>query len=575
MDQEVLDILGDYDNELALYKKGDKNARFHQFFAKKNITDHRVLPTSDGSTVVGPRGDLVPSNIYLVKYPNEGYYIGPLNGQFRHGFGYRCYADPELVYAGEYNNNQKFGKGKLWSRKEKRWVFDGNWANDQKNGYGEMWKNGVTYKGNWVEDKLDGIGRMDWPSGQVYEGSFARDFRNGEGTMTFPNGDQYVGSWKNGRPHGKGLYQWKSGEVYQGTWTDGIMDGAGEIEYGIPVKGLGSVRMGSVQELNYQLQRPDDWNADVAKSSQFIRSYRESIIPESVKRQLKAEMTSSVGTAGFQGKPAPTNINFSYANTGQAAMTNAAPGAYNVSTTGFNPGPSAYNTGASNYNVPPPITASPALPPQGYAYSFANPNQGAIPTYPYSQPVQTSEVVSNDKRQVEVMTTGAAVSKVETKVDNLKTAPTGSYANNPLDYVDPKAAARAHIDKNAVSGTYTLTTDAAPMQKAPVITNVTQTFAPGTKGYQSTIEEVGDNSGKGYKDYKITTPYSNPNTYSNMGPSGVAMSNTDTGNLKISRADIGNENVAYADNVYNKVETNVKRVEYNTGGEPRVVTRIN
>lgn len=567
MDQEILDILGDYDNELTLYKKGDKNGRFHKFFTKKNVADHRVLPTNDGSLVVGPRGDFVPSNAYLVKYPSNGFFIGPLNGQFRHGFGYRSYADPELVYAGEYNNNQKFGKGKLWARKEKRWVFDGSWANDLKNGYGEMWKNGVTYKGNWMDDKLDGVGRMDWPSGQIYEGSFARDFRHGEGTMTFPNGDQYVGSWKNGRPHGKGMYQWKSGEVYQGTWHDGVMDGSGEIEYGIPVKGLGSMRMGSVQELNYQLQRPDDWNADLMKSSQFIKSYRESIIPESVKRQLKADITSSVGIAGFGGKPVPSNLNFSYADTRPlTSSNNNVPGTYNVSTTGFAPGPTAYNASQSNYSYQTTGATN-----QAPAYAYTN----NTPSYAYGAvPTQVSEVVNTDKRKVEVLSTaGGALNRDETNVKYLKTAPTGAYTNNPLDYVDPKAAAKSHVDKHATGGTYTLTTDAEPHNKAPIVSHVTQTFAPGTQGYKTTLEEIPSNH-KDHTDYKVVSSYNNLN--SNVIPSGVSYGTNDNGNLKISRNDLDHENYAYnANKGYNAVESTVKRVELGNGADTRVVTRIN
>lgn len=312
MDQEIVDIMSNFDQDWNLYSANNTNNRFHRFFAKKGVTNHRRIPTRDGSIVIGPTGSAFsPNNTYLVKYHVNGCYIGPLKGELRHGFGYRSYADPELFFAGDYQNNLKQGKGKLWSRREKRWVFDGNWANDLKNGYGEMWKNGVTYKGNWVNDKLDGIGRMDWPSGQFYEGGFANDLRNGEGTMTFPNGDQYVGSWKNGRPHGKGVYQWKSGEVYEGTWSDGVMDGSGAIDYGIPIKGMGSVRMGSVQELNFQLQRPEDWEAGINKSSMFIKSYRETIVPEHIKRQLKPEKTSDVGTAGFDGKAPPANINYS------------------------------------------------------------------------------------------------------------------------------------------------------------------------------------------------------------------------------------------------------------------------
>lgn len=319
-------MLYNFDQDLTAYKAGDKNSRFYAFFAKRNVTDHKVLPTNDGSTVVGPRGPLEESKTYLVKYPLNSYYIGPLKGQFRQGKGFRTYADSELVYYGDYVDNLKCGKGKLWSRKDKRWIFDGNWARDMKNGYGEMWKNGVTYKGNWVDDKLDGIGRMDWPSGQSYEGQYARDLRNGKGTMTYPNGDQFVGSWKEGRPNGEGHYKWATGEVYHGSWTDGVMDGLGEIDYGIPIKGRGNLKMGSVNELNYHLERKDEWDEGITKSSQMIKSYRESIIPESVKKNLRPEATSSVGAAGFDGKAPPPNINFSYADSRQmGSNTNFGP----------------------------------------------------------------------------------------------------------------------------------------------------------------------------------------------------------------------------------------------------------
>lgn len=313
MDQEILDLFNNFDAELDGYKKKALNTRFHRFFSTRGYSNHQLLPTNDGSIVIGPPGSqFSPNNTYLVKYPRNGYYIGPLKGQLRHGVGYRAYPDQELVYVGDYQDNMKQGKGKLWSRSEKRWVFDGNWANDMKNGFGEMWKKGVTYKGNWANDKLDGIGRMDWPSGQSYEGSFAADIRNGEGTMIYPTGDTYVGTWRNGRPNGKGVYQWKSGEVYEGEWTDGVMNGSGAIDYGIPVKGLGSVNMGSVARLNYNVQRPEEWQSSLSKSSQFIKSYRETIVPDSVKKSLRPEVTSSIGVAGYDGKAPPANLNFSY-----------------------------------------------------------------------------------------------------------------------------------------------------------------------------------------------------------------------------------------------------------------------
>lgn len=346
MDQDIVDIFFNFNTEWAAYQRGDGNTRFHRFFSKKGITNHKRLPTRDNSIVIGaPGNSFTTSNTYIVKYPSNGFYIGPLKGELRHGFGYRAYADPELIYAGEYLNNLKNGKGKLWSCSEKRWVFDGNWADDCKNGYGEMWKKGVTYKGNWAHDKLDGIGRMDWPSGQNFQGSFSKDLRNGEGTMVYPNGDQYVGMWRNGRPHGKGMYQWKSGEVYDGPWEDGIMNGEGAIDYGIPVKGMGSMRMGSVNELNFQLQRKDDWEQGVNKSSMFIKSYRETILPEHMKRNLKAERTSEVGIAGFDGKPVPANIDYSI---GPSKIGNSG-ASYNANNYGYgsNVESATYTTGGN------------------------------------------------------------------------------------------------------------------------------------------------------------------------------------------------------------------------------------
>lgn len=520
MDQEILDILTNYDRDLDAYRRGDKASRLWGFMGKKGYQDHLVLPTNDGSVVIGPRGELAATNQYLVKYPNNGYYIGPLRGQFRHGFGYRTYADPDLIYAGEYVNNLKSGKGRLWSRKENRWVYDGSWANDMKNGYGEMWKNGVTYKGSWVNDKLEGVGRMDWPSGQVFEGQFANDLRNGDGTMTFPNGDQYVGGWRNGRPHGKGYYQWNSGEVYNGTWTDGIMDGSGEIDYGIPVKGMGSVRMGSVKELNFQVQRPEDWQAGVGRSSQFIKSFRETIVPDALRPSLRAEMTSAVGTAGFGGRAAPANINYSYAggvgNTGVRVQTSSpisavstvqstnqaasivVPG--NIGATGVQFGSAQNYGGGQSYQV---STVGPVATTQvqygGSNLQLGGARQGALVVESNTAQVGGYEfggarrevaygAPSTERHRVDIVPSsiGYGTDKVETRVVTTKTAPTGTYNNNPVDYIDPRRAAQSKIGTN-YEGTYQVSTDPVLSRQANVVTT--------TVTHQDAVVNAGENRG--------------------------------------------------------------------------------
>lgn len=555
MDQEILDLLLNFDADLAAYNRKDVNSRFYKFMGKKNMKDHQVLPTRDGSTVIGPRGDFTPTNTYLVKYPNNGYYVGPLNGQNRQGFGYRTYADPELIYVGDYVNNLKSGKGKLWSRKEKRWVYDGSWANDVKNGYGEMWKNGVIYKGNWLNDKLDGIGRMDWPSGQTYEGSFAKDLRNGEGTMTFPNGDQYAGFWRNGRPHGKGSYMWKTGEVYSGNWVDGIMEGTGEIDYGIPVRGSGNVRDGSVQQLNYQLQRPEEWQSNIARSSQFIKSYRETIIPESIKRSLKVDVTSSVGAAGFGNKAPPANLNFSYAPDPSKPSANT--GSYQQSTTGYNANASnyggyssnakdinyttkevTYNTGGSNFGYSKDINANANVKDLNANYDGAgygiNTGSSGVNYQTNLGNAGTSAGPSKFGQTYEVSKTSYAVGPTTVQTTTVND---NSKANNPGFF--------GGIANSIQSGINTITGKNEDMNA-----NFKQS------GYSYDIKN--SNVPLNQDGYKTSTA-----SYQVSGPGKIEFGNSNAGNLRVN-TDINSENIAYnANRQPVTYTTETRQVRYN------------
>ena len=290
MDPLTEEIIRNFDRELDLYQKKSPNCLFDKYFALKGVTGHKIIHTEDHSTVIGTHSGRFVSGFCIVKYYNNTYYVGGISESLRSGSGSRSYLNSDLIYVGEYVKNMKCGKGKLWATNKKRWVFDGHWDRDMKNGYGEMWRETATYKGNWVDDRMDGIGRMDWVDGQKYEGSYAVDARNGEGSMVYVNGDKYTGTFKNGKPHGNGFYEWANGEIYEGSWYDGVMDGNGEINYQIPVSGKGSLRMGSLHELDFGLQTQKDWENNMMKSSQYIKSYRTSMIPESSRQVTRESM---------------------------------------------------------------------------------------------------------------------------------------------------------------------------------------------------------------------------------------------------------------------------------------------
>ena len=313
MDPLTEEIMANFNRELLLFRKKSPDCLFNKYFALKGVTDFKEVLTYDQSVVIGTYAGKFINGFCIVKYHNSTCYLGGISESLRQGLGCRSYLKSDLIYVGDYVKNLKCGTGKLWSSNKKRWVFDGHWDNDMKNGYGEMWRESATYKGNWVNDKMDGIGRMDWVDGQKYEGSYAQDMRNGEGTMTYVNGDKYTGTFKSGKPHGNGFYEWANGEIYEGSWFDGVMDGNGHIEYQIPVSGRGSIRMGSIHEFEFGLQTEKDWETNLMKSSQYIKSYRTSMIPESMRQLPRDDMggqmfsKQSIGSIEFRNENMPMN----------------------------------------------------------------------------------------------------------------------------------------------------------------------------------------------------------------------------------------------------------------------------
>lgn len=279
MDPKIISIMQHFSSEVESFKRKDPNSLFLEILRKNGVDNPTSFRTKDGSTCYGAKQQKSVDGFYIVEYDNKTYYVGQLLNGNRHGFGHRSYLQSELIYEGEYKDNEKSGKGKLFSPSRKLWVFDGLWSKDKKNGHGEMWKEKAAYSGYWKDDFMDGIGQMRWPDKQTYEGEFMKDFRHGRGVMYYPNGDIYIGDFREGKLHGYGTYKWTNGEIYEGKFLNGLMDGDGTVKYQLPIYGTGSLRNGSVNELAFDLKDYNEWESSIQKSYVGLSSFRNTVIP--------------------------------------------------------------------------------------------------------------------------------------------------------------------------------------------------------------------------------------------------------------------------------------------------------
>ena len=253
MDQLVQSIILNFSSELDKFRTKSSDSKIIQYFTEMAIKNPAILKGFQDQTVIAKSNDKLGNGPAIVQYENKTVYVGELTDGKRNGQGARTYVGNGLAYVGEYRNDLKVGKGKLFDFKLNKFVFDGLWGQDKRNGYGELTKENVIYKGNYVNDKMEGKGTQIWSNGDVYDGEFKDDVRNGKGKMVFANGDSYDGPFVNGKMHGRGVYTWKNGEKYIGEFKNGIMDGEGKVDYGINVIAQGNFEPQSTRFVNFGL----------------------------------------------------------------------------------------------------------------------------------------------------------------------------------------------------------------------------------------------------------------------------------------------------------------------------------
>lgn len=132
------------------------------------------------------------------------------------------------VYEGSVVDGRKEGKGKLVS-KENGSVYEGEWKGDKKEGMGSesFQENRSCYRGSFVAGAKQGKGIFEWGDGSRYEGEFHSDVLEGEGRYTWADHREYQGQWHNNQMHGLGRFVWPDGRVYEGHYQQDKKEGFG------------------------------------------------------------------------------------------------------------------------------------------------------------------------------------------------------------------------------------------------------------------------------------------------------------------------------------------------------------
>lgn len=127
------------------------------------------------------------------------------------------------IYAGEFENDARSGKGTLQSSLGN--VYDGEWRLGVRSGQGLMtFGNGNGYfKGQWDEDRPEGEGKRAWTrEGVALEGSFHLGVALGKAIARWADGSHFTSEWRASVPDGNGSFVAANGWKLEGVWEKGF-----------------------------------------------------------------------------------------------------------------------------------------------------------------------------------------------------------------------------------------------------------------------------------------------------------------------------------------------------------------
>ena len=169
--------------------------------------------------------DIKPKNTVEYKRINysNGYYIGDVLNNKRHGKGKMTYNDGDYENGDWRNDNFISGSCKITYNNDDYYI--GQYSNGNINGNGEYYyNNGDYYVGDFYCGKRHGKGKYNFKNGDYENGTFeSDDFIEGKKKITYINGE-YEGGWENNKKNGYGK-EIVNGVTFKGYYINGKRHG--------------------------------------------------------------------------------------------------------------------------------------------------------------------------------------------------------------------------------------------------------------------------------------------------------------------------------------------------------------
>ncbi|GET85770.1 protein kinase, putative [Leishmania tarentolae] len=129
--------------------------------------------------------------------------------------------DATGLYTGEWVDDMRQGYGRMLYAGGN--VYEGEWLAGMRHGSGKLVEpaSRVTYEGEFNRNEKEGRGVQTNADGDVYEGEFVRGKPNGRGTYLWADGARYTGMFKDGVKHGDGCEWLANGDWVAGLFVDG------------------------------------------------------------------------------------------------------------------------------------------------------------------------------------------------------------------------------------------------------------------------------------------------------------------------------------------------------------------
>ncbi|KPA80801.1 putative protein kinase [Leptomonas pyrrhocoris] len=135
--------------------------------------------------------------------------------------GYGEMKDTTGLYTGEWVADMRQGYGRMVYAGGN--IYEGEWLAGMRHGPGKLIEvaANVVYQGEFNRNEKEGRGVQTNDDGDVYEGEFANGKPNGRGTYMWSDGSRYIGMFKDGVKHGDGCEWLANGDWIAGMFCNG------------------------------------------------------------------------------------------------------------------------------------------------------------------------------------------------------------------------------------------------------------------------------------------------------------------------------------------------------------------